>query len=177
MTPKMNLAGNYLRIIVLITFIFPIPEAASQNPDNNFGKSSVGITFGIIPKHHDEVLIPVIDIDYSYSLNEKWALGAGTGVHFSSKPFYVVALRADANIYRSFSAGIAIGTAIIDNRMHALAGIDLGLTYSFRRLEAGPVAEFSYHNRHSHLMLGLSVSYRLPAKAGNEKRGNHNGSP
>lgn len=171
MTPKMNLVGNYLIIIVLITFIFPIPEVASQNPDNNFGKSSVGITFGIIPKHHDEVLIPVIDIDYSYSLNERWAFGAGAGMHFTSKPFHTATIRADVNVYRSLSSGIAIGTAIMDSRMHFLAGFDLGLTYAFKRFEIGPLAEVSYHNRHTHLMMGLSVSYKISVNADKKKKG------
>lgn len=122
-------------------------------------RNSIGAGFGFIPVHHDEVMIPAADVSYGYLLNDVWSVGVGAGIHFTQTPYYVVAGKVNAEIFRNLSLGLCAGGSFLEGTVSTVIGADLGYDFSLGDFSLGPVLETSYHNQHIHIMLGIHFSF------------------
>jgi hypothetical protein len=148
-----------LIIISLICNVSLLSSAQELRPDETERRNSLGFGFGLLPKHHDETFIPAIELSYMYDLSQRFAVGIGTGIHFTKEPFYVIAARGDMGIYKGFGIGALIGSAIQEGETSVMAGIELGYEFELKRISLSPFFELSYHHNHEHVMFGVQLAY------------------
>ncbi len=158
--PVANQGFSIRLIIISIICIASFVSSAQEHKSGETEKrNSLGLGFGFLPKHHDETFIPAIELSYMYDLSQRFAVGIGTGIHFTKEPFYAIAARGDMAVYRGFGVGALLGSAIQEGETSIMAGIELGYEFEWKRINLGPFFELSYHHNHEHVMIGVQLAY------------------
>jgi len=144
-------------VLLLIACLIAIPTY-SHSPENENQRNSVSLGFGFIPQHHDEKIIPAVELGYMYALNQRWGVGLGAGIHFTASPFYIIAAKAGLDVYKGFEITAATGIAIEEHSVSPMVGLELAYDFDWKWISIGPMVEFSYHNQHEHFMVGIHFS-------------------
>jgi hypothetical protein len=150
--------GFITQVIFLLLLISSFSTVKSQEAEIAENRNSIGIGIGLIPSHHGEKFVPAIDLCYGYAIADRWCVGAGAGIHFTKSPFYILAAKADYDLFKGLALGAAAGMAFQDDEISSLVGMELCYEFDLKHISIGPKIEVSYHNRHEHFHVGIHVS-------------------
>ena len=124
--------------------------------------NNVAISFGVVPKHETEYLVPTINFIYAHALpffNRRLSTGISAETHFTKYKHYSVGW---AFIY-AFPSGLSMSAApgiiytVQYDKIKPMLQLESSWMFNFKWIGTGPTIEYSYSPGDSHMMMGITV--------------------